>query len=547
MTIENQDNTSVPCNADGISVFIGRNAAGECQDHAAVKADAATNEQTIATGLSADSQHVLTAPKLDDPNSAKDAPVAALQQTCVIPAAAKDGFQLHTRLAGFLHSGTTHTLTADDRDVQVNVVIPKLTLTKTCVNDPVPVGDPATWDIVAGNASNDPDAVVTLVDVLVFDKDPNVPIAGPFNLGPGESKVIRHTNVKTADDVARGFIDNIATAAATVVYPGSPNGKAINATSNTARGHNPTPTPTGTPPNPPIKKVPRLANLWLCTIQGAPGCSLKASASGGSVEEVNFNVELNAAVSGLDPKCLATPTPPPPLTPVPCPAQTIGSFQFEVRYDAKLVSLVVEAGALFRRSDGTVRSDVQCATISGQGFIQFRCNFKGKPSDAPRGPGTLAVVRVRATADVYSILIPSQDNGIVTQLINQDCQLSDLQGHFIKPALCDNAAVTIRYLEGDVHADCAVDVQDQQQIAFRWGSRLGSLLYNRWFDLEPSSPKLGDSDIDAKDLQVIYGRHGSTCESPHPKQNPVDPKAKIGTPTPTFTPTPTPTFTPTPT
>ena len=128
------------------------------------------------------------------------------------------------------------------------------------------------------------------------------------------------------------------------------------------------------------------------------------------------------------------------------------------------------------------------------------------------------------------MLIANQQNGIATQLINQGCQLADLQGHPITTAVCGDTAVTIRYLEGDVHADCIVDVLDQQQIAFRWGARLGNLLYNSRMDLEPSQPKKGDGDIDAKDLQFVYGRHNgvnpSTCKDPHPAQDPVDPKAK---------------------
>jgi hypothetical protein len=75
-----------------------------------------------------------------------------------------------------------------------------------------------------------------------------------------------------------------------------------------------------------------------------------------------------------------------------------------------------------------------------------------------------------------------------------------------------------------------VNVQDQQQIAFRWASQLGQLLYNSRFDLEPSYPKKGDGDIDAKDLQLVYGRAGSTCKNPHPAQDPVDPKSKEGEP-----------------
>ncbi len=256
-----------------------------------------------------------------------------------------------------------------------------------------------------------------------------------------------------------------------------------------------------------VVKTPRLANLWLCT-EDTEACHNKAS----GVEEVNFDVELRGTV---DSTAKGEP-------------QSIGSFEFEVRYDTKLVSVDVSAGDLFNRPE------VSCESLRSEGSVNFRCVTKGKPTDAPRGPGSLAKVRVRAQPDVYSKLIASQDNGVLTELLNQDCQLSDLQGHpiplndaggIIDP--CGDTSITIRYLEGDIHADCRVDVIDQQQIAFRWGSHEGQLLYNSRYDLEPSSPKLGDGDIDAKDLQTVFGRHGSTCKRPHPAQDPVNPKSCV--------------------
>jgi hypothetical protein len=284
----------------------------------------------------------------------------------------------------------------------------------------------------------------------------------------------------------------------------------------------PTATTTPTPGNPAVVKLPRLANLWLCN-SGAPTCTNPSA----GVQEVILLDELDQAVRSQDPKCLASA--PDPST---CPVQTIGSFEFEVRFDTKLVTVTVQRGSLFNRPE------VECDSTAGEGFVQFRCVTKGKPSDAPIGPGTLAQVHIRPTADVYSLLRASQDNGIVTRIINQDCQLADLQGHPIKLAgqsepsvgsgLCEEADITIRFLEGDVHADCVVDVHDQQQIAFRWGSQLGQLLYNENYDLEPHAPVLGDGDIDVKDLQTVYGRHGSTCKDPHPPQPPHDPKAKTG-------------------
>ncbi len=269
------------------------------------------------------------------------------------------------------------------------------------------------------------------------------------------------------------------------------------------------------PTAPPIVKDPHLANLWLC--QPVATCALD---SGSGVGERDFNVDLNGAVTSISPKG---------------EPQTVGSFEFEVRYDRKLVNVDVTAGSLFRVG-GVLRSDVGCATTRGQGFVQFRCNVKGKDGAAITGPGTLAVVHVTPTADVYSMVIPSQENGIATQLINQGCELSDLQGHPIASSVCGDADVTLRYLEGDVNADCIVDVRDQQEVAFRWNSHTGQLLYNSRFDLEPAAPKLGDGDIDAHDMQVIYGRHGSTCGAPHPAQDPVDPKATtVPAPTPVGT------------
>ena len=251
--------------------------------------------------------------------------------------------------------------------------------------------------------------------------------------------------------------------------------------------------------NPAIIKRPTLRNLWLCNID-APTCENKES----GVEEANFFLFLDQPVTSNSDKG---------------EEQSIGSFEFEVRYDAKLLNVDVTAGELL------THPDVTCNTIRREGSVNFACLTKGK-ARVVFGPGLLAEVSVSATADVYSMITANQLNGIATQLINQDCQLADLQGHPIKTELCSDGAVTIRYLEGDVHADCVVDAIDQQQIAFRWGSRLGNLLYNSRMDLEPSQPIKGDGDIDAKDLQFVYGRHGSTCKAPHPVQDPVDPKAK---------------------
>jgi hypothetical protein len=396
----------------------------------------------------------------------------------------------------------------------------QLEVTKQCISErQFGIGGEVQYLITISNPSLDGVTmrVVTIVDSLTGTLKPADPpdpadITLPIDVAPGEDihLLFNHTTE------TKGEIENVVTVTAIPF--------------NTVGDHPAVTVSAASDPDclvikkPEIRKcleifnagqcVP-LANLWLCNVIDAPGCDNKAS----GVEEVNFDIRLDGRTSEREPKCIAAGTPPEE-----CPFQQIGAFEFEVRYDSKLLTVDVERGGLFDRPDA------QCTEIRQEHLVQFRCNLKGKPADAPRGPGILASVRVRATSDVYSMLRAAQDNGIVTQLINQDCQLADLQGHPIKTDLCENGAVTIRYLEGDVHHDCRVDVRDQQQIAFRWGARLGQLLYNENYDLEPSAPKLGDGDIDAKDLQTVYGRHGSTCKDPHPPQPPVDPKAKVGPP-----------------
>ena len=140
----------------------------------------------------------------------------------------------------------------------------------------------------------------------------------------------------------------------------------------------------------------------------------------------------------------------------------------------------------------------------------------------------LASIIVRPMPDEYSVMKPNNGNGNVVQMLNKACKVTDTQGDPIAPpagaATCTDADVTIRYLEGDVVPDCIVDTLDTQASAFRWNSQKGTLLFNEFFDVEPSKPQQ-DDDIDINDLQFVYGRFGSTCANPHPDQNPVNPKA----------------------
>ena len=71
-----------------------------------------------------------------------------------------------------------------------------------------------------------------------------------------------------------------------------------------------------------------------------------------------------------------------------------------------------------------------------------------------------------------------------------------------------------------MNLDCAVNLTDAQAIAQRYGMVFGLFLYDPWYDLEPN---IKDFDIDAKDLQKVFGRIDSSCQSPKPPQPPLLP------------------------
>lgn len=80
------------------------------------------------------------------------------------------------------------------------------------------------------------------------------------------------------------------------------------------------------------------------------------------------------------------------------------------------------------------------------------------------------------------------------------------------------ARFTIRRLEADVTSDCMVKIDDLQQIANRYLTSRGSLLYSPMYDVSLPAP---NGVIDVQDLQFVFGRIGSTCAQPIPPQPPV--------------------------
>jgi hypothetical protein len=274
-----------------------------------------------------------------------------------------------------------------------------------------------------------------------------------------------------------------------------------------------------------MQKVPALENLFL----SRQGAKFPPQTCLSGTDKVVLKEQLDVPIPDVpDPKDPSQP-------------QQLGAFQFEVRYDEKLVCVELLPGPA---ASGMICT-VQDSTNSGlKGIARMGCVTLGKDvypdTTTPEGRH-LADIVVRPEAEIYSLTRPNQENGITAQLLNQGCQLADLQGYEIPIFSCEDADVTMRYLEGDVTGDCVVDVMDAQQIAFRWGAQSGNALYNTRFDLIPSGRVVGDGNLDINDLQFVFGRLGSSGTNPNggngvctgnpdgsdmwPPQPPVNPKA----------------------
>jgi hypothetical protein len=284
-----------------------------------------------------------------------------------------------------------------------------------------------------------------------------------------------------------------------------------------------TPTPTNTPTQVPIPRMQKcnvadavsancgtLSNVFL-TRQGTkiPPARCTDGTNGATLVE-----RIHIPIGGVDPK---DPTQP----------RQIGGFSFQLKYDPLKVCVDLNPGPGWVTNPQqicTVEDSVSAPTL--QGIARINCVTLGKATvvDTTNPVNRiLATISVKPQPEAYSQIIANQDNGQAVQLNDEACKLTDLQGHAIEVFSCEDADVTIRFLEGDVEPDCQVNTLDTQSIAFRWGATKGNLLFNDRFNLEPTVPL--DQDIDVNDLQFVYGRFGSTCTSPWPAQNPVNPKS----------------------
>jgi hypothetical protein len=174
--------------------------------------------------------------------------------------------------------------------------------------------------------------------------------------------------------------------------------------------------------------------------------------------------------------------------------------------------------------------DGTCAmSLILENIIHFGCVTSGQAS-GPFGDFDLASLELIPHPDLNNDIFPGNNNGVVTVLKDNGCELVDTLGHPVPgsidgglTAFCRDLAVTVRILEGDLNLDCTVNLTDAQAIAARYGAFFGGLLYNKWYDLEP---QFHDLDIDIKDVQKVFGRQGSTCQAPIPNnQQPLPPPA----------------------
>lgn len=280
--------------------------------------------------------------------------------------------------------------------------------------------------------------------------------------------------------------------------------------------------PTSTPvPGTRVQKVPQgnannvdltdpnfpLANLWLCSTN----CSGPGEGSL-SFDEVAFLSDPN---------------------------DHLGAFEFQIKFDHKIFDINgdgahsswdIQVAKPPLGNDGrTWDQDTQCFDNVTENYINFACTSTGPVGTGFTGVQSIPIAHVtlHPDSDLQFRIRPGNNNGIIRAVLDENCELSNEIGHPLSGAVaggltptCGDLGVTVRILEGDVNLDCSVDATDAQEIAQRYGQVMGLTGYDPWFDLEPN---ITDFDIDVKDLQKVFGREGSTCQTPVPPQPPIAP------------------------
>ena len=230
--------------------------------------------------------------------------------------------------------------------------------------------------------------------------------------------------------------------------------------------------------------------------------------------------------------------------------ECLGAWEHQVRFDHKILKFVNDLSPLDWDGDTVAEATswmdsegrIANCTISvlAEDWILEGCVSKDDLEEdgvqlGPCGDGIIErMLIVPQTQDLIyrGVFRPTKDNGVVTNIVDDNCEITDIYGEPMADTLpgqltpvCGDLHITIRMLEGDTDLDCDVDVIDDAALAMRYGSSWGLLLYNQWFDLEGPQLSIPDGDIDIKDLQFVFGRNYSTCQDPIPddQSTPVDP------------------------
>ncbi|MHB8516619.1 MAG: hypothetical protein ACYDCT_14700, partial [Dehalococcoidia bacterium] len=225
----------------------------------------------------------------------------------------------------------------------------------------------------------------------------------------------------------------------------------------------------------------------------------------------------------------------------------LGAFSFDVNFDPTIWQQpsidLSPAVVLFASSGRLLNCNISLLTAN---VDHIACASTGALGTGPvfSGPKVIAHVTLRVLGIVAGQVRPNKENGFVTAVKDTNVTVAntcgqplndgsiqplpgqpECQGLLLAGVLPGGllpqsmTVVTIRRLEADVTKDCKVDIADTQLEASKYGTGVGSLLYNAYYDV--NSPLAhGDGQIDIQDVQFVFGRFGSTCLNPIPPQGP---------------------------
>lgn len=443
--------------------------------------------------------------------------------------------------------GTTNT------DIAVSFVLPPPTLsvTKLAATGTVVAGASDSYSIAVKNTS----ATTTAFNVTVTDTFPAGISGVALGSDPG-CVVIPASATCTAASIAPGA--TVTFNPVNVVTSPSSGGTApVNTASAACTGN-------GGPSGPPC--VPGSGNATITIL--SPAVSWAKDPTNANIWLCGENMTGGADTYG--PTCPAVVIPPSSGTPMNDPGDTtapnnatgvwqdgvilkeilsnpsdpagLGGYQFDVNYDPN----VFDPPVIQDQGQMNVGGHVTTCSMSVvlPGVIHVGC-VAGAPLGSGAswiGPKTMATVRFDVAELVEKTIRPNKENGEYTDVVDTntrvtntcgqplndgtiqplpgqpECQGNPLLGVGPGGSLPDTEArYTIRRLEGDIVSDCKVDVSDMQLEASKFGLSNGSLLYNKFFDVNLPL-QFGDGEIDINDVQFVFGRSGSTCSVPIPTQ-----------------------------